>query len=194
MTDRDLTRLSRFLSLVLRHKPEEIGITLDPQGWVRVGDLLGAMKAVGRPLTRQTLEQIVSSDQKGRYVIERAGHSGEGDRIRACQGHSVAVDLGLVAAEPPEFLFHGTVRKYLKAIAQEGLIKGKRQYVHLSPDPETATQVGSRRGEAVVLMVQARRMHADGGHAFYRSTNGVWLTDGVPPRYLIYPSLPTAID
>lgn len=185
-TNSDLTRQSRFLALVLRHKPEEIGITLDREGWVRIDVLLAALKSKGRPLSRKDLDRIVAEDQKGRYVIDRAGQFHEGHRIRACQGHSVAVDLSLEPVEPPELLFHGTVGKYLKAISRDGLVKGQRHHVHLSGTPDTAKAVGGRRGEAVILVVEAHRMHRD-GHIFYRSTNGVWLTDSVPPQYLIYP-------
>lgn len=175
----DLTRISRFLSLVLRHKPEVIGVTLDPAGWVSIPVLLKAMEEHGRRISRDDLERIVAEDSKGRYSIE-------GNRIRANQGHSVAIDLGLEPREPPAVLLHGTVAKFVRSISQEGISKGSRHHVHLSGDMTTAKNVGGRRGAPVVLTIDAARMHAD-GHKFYLSANGVWLTDHVPPKYITYP-------
>ncbi len=172
---RDRSRTSRFLSLVLRHQPEKIGIALDEHGWADVEALLAGMG-----LSREDLEQIVAGDEKMRYSFNE-DHS----RIRANQGHSIPVDLELEPLEPPEYLYHGTVGWFLASIQREGLTKRSRQYVHLSPDAETAAKVGSRRGKPVVLRVRAARMQAD-GYRFYRSANGVWLTDRVPPEYLEY--------
>lgn len=182
MNDRDRLELSRFLSLVLRHRPERIGVTLDSAGWVSVSELVSRARAAGVALDEATLREIVASSDKQRYAL-----SDDGSRIRAQQGHSVSVDLGYVAAEPPELLFHGTVAKFLAAIREHGLSRGSRHHVHLSPDRETAIRVGSRRGKPVVLEIHAARMAAD-GFVFMKSGNQVWLTDHVPPEYL---SLPT---
>jgi putative RNA 2'-phosphotransferase len=175
----DQKRTSKFLSLLLRHRPELIGIRLDHSGWVDIDDLLDAMKRHGRALHREDLMEIVKADLKGRYAIV-------GNRIRANQGHSVEVDLGLEPVEPPEHLYHGTVERFLPAIRDQGLVKGQRHHVHLSEDAATATAVGSRRGKAVVLVIEAGRMHRD-RHTFYQSHNGVWLTNNVAPRYIVFP-------
>jgi putative RNA 2'-phosphotransferase len=175
----DLTRISRFLSLVLRHRPETIGFTLDPAGWVAIPVLLKAMAAHGRSIKRADLEQLVADDAKTRYSIE-------GNRIRANQGHSVTVDLGLKSVQPPAVLYHGTVGKFVRSISTEGISKGSRQHVHPSGDTATAKAVGGRRGVPVVLTIDTARMAAD-GHKFYLSANGVWLTDHVPPQYITYP-------
>ncbi|MDO9713611.1 RNA 2'-phosphotransferase [Paracraurococcus lichenis] len=178
MSDLDLKRASKFIALILRHKPEVAGLTLDAEGWTDVEDLLRGLRAAGRPLSRDELAPLVEADAKGRYAL-----SPDGQRIRAQQGHSVAVDLRLQAATPPLRLYHGTVRSVLDAILVEGLRKMQRHHVHLSPDVETATAVGARRGNPVILEVDAAAMTAD-GYAFLRSANGVWLTDAVPPQYL----------
>lgn len=178
MSDLDLKRASKFIALVLRHKPEVAGLTLDAEGWTEVEDLLRGLATAGRPLSRADLAALVETDAKGRYAL-----SADGQRIRAQQGHSVPVDLGLQTATPPPRLYHGTVRSVLDAILADGLRKMQRHHVHLSPDVETATAVGARRGKPVVLEVDASAMAAD-GYVFLRSANGVWLTDAVPPRYL----------
>jgi putative RNA 2'-phosphotransferase len=169
---------SKFLSLVLRHQPGLIGLTLDDAGWTSVDDLLARCVAHGHTLSRETLAQIVRDCDKQRFAF-----SEDGKRIRANQGHSVGVDLGLDPLEPPAVLLHGTTGRFLPAILKEGLAKRARHHVHLSESSSTATAVGSRRGDAVLLKVDAARMHAD-GHVFYRSANGVWLTDAVPAGYL----------
>jgi putative RNA 2'-phosphotransferase len=169
---------SRFLSLVLRHDPAAAGVTLDEGGWVAVDALLAGCAAAGRPLDRAELEHIVATNDKRRFAF-----SGDGTRIRASQGHSVDVDLGLAAAEPPEWLYHGTASRTLPLVLREGLRPMSRQDVHLSADPETATRVGARHGRPVVLRVAAGRLAAT-GQVFRRSANGVWLTDRVPPDYL----------
>lgn len=170
---------SRFLSYVLRHAPEAIGLRLDPQGWVAVDELLAALAAHGRPTTRAELDEIVRTSDKQRFARR-------GDRIRANQGHSIAVDLALPPQVPPAVLYHGTVARALGSIRREGLLKGSRTHVHLSADRQTAVQVGTRRGAPVILTVAAAVMHAD-GHTFFRSDNGVWLVDAVPPRFLTFP-------
>ena len=176
--DRELISTSKFLSLVLRHHPERIGITLDEQGWVEIDDLLAAANQSGRKLTRQLLERVIRENDKQRFAV-----SSDGTRIRANQGHSVEVDLGLQPIQPPNMLYHGTVARFLDSIQASGLERGSRQYVHLSPDVETARKVGQRRGKPVILVVEAGRMWQD-GHSFYQSENGVWLTDAVPAEYL----------
>ena len=172
------TRLSKFLSLVLRHKPETIGITLDPSGWVRVDELLEKLNRAGRGVSRGQLERLVLHNDKQRFAFSR-----DGSKIRANQGHSVAIDLDLPPRIPPPRLYHGTARRFLPAIREQGLSKGSRQHVHLSADEATAGKVGRRHGEPVVLSVAAGRMHED-GYVFYRSENGIWLTESVPVRYL----------
>ena len=174
----DDRRLSKLLSLVLRHDPARMGLVLDPAGWVSVGDLLAALDANGVPVTRARLEHVVADSDKQRFTIDS-----EHDRIRANQGHSVAVDLGLAPQVPPELLYHGTPERNVASIRRHGLRRGHRHAVHLSPDVATATAVGARRGRAVVLVVETGRMYAD-GHVFTRSRNGVWLTESVPPTYL----------
>ena len=169
---------SRRLSYVLRHAPESIGLSLDGAGWAEVEELLQGLAAAGLPLSRAELEQLVSSSDKQRFALDASG-----TRIRASQGHSVPVDLGLDEAPPPPELFHGTVEKFLPAIRVSGLTRQSRHHVHLSPDVATARTVGSRRGRAVLLHVDAAAMGA-AGQVFYRSGNGVWLVDAVAPRFL----------
>ncbi|GAA2427883.1 RNA 2'-phosphotransferase [Streptomyces glaucus] len=169
-------KISKYLSKHLRHQPERIGLTLDKGGWAEIDDLIVACAAHGFRFTREELDHVVATDDKRRFAVE-------GTRIRASQGHSVDVDLGLPPALPPPYLYHGTVARHLDAIRAEGLRPMSRHDVHLSPDRETATRVGARRGRPVVLSVDAAAMHRD-GHVFRVSANGVWLTRAVPPRYL----------
>jgi putative RNA 2'-phosphotransferase len=173
-----LVATSKFLSLVLRHRPDVIGIALDAEGWVFVEDLLAACAQHGRAITREQLDAVVRTNDKQRFAF-----SADGSRIRANQGHSLPVDWGLVPVEPPELLYHGTVPRFLESIRRDGLTKGNRHHVHRSPDMQTATKVGQRRGRPIVLVIEAGRMFRD-GHNFYRSENGVWLRDAVPPAYL----------
>ncbi|MET9242743.1 RNA 2'-phosphotransferase [Nonomuraea sp. NPDC003709] len=180
MDERRLIRVSKYLARHLRHDPGRIGLTLDPNGWVPVDTLLRAAAEHGFPITAAELWKVVEANDKRRYAIEDG-------RIRASQGHSVPVDLDLPAVRPPEVLYHGTVGRFLAAIKEEGLRPMNRHHVHLSPDRETATRVGARRGVPVVLVVAAGTMHA-GGHEFRVSANGVWLADHVPPGYLRFPS------
>ncbi|MFV2171888.1 RNA 2'-phosphotransferase [Actinomadura sp. LOL_016] len=174
--ERRAVRVSKYLARHLRHRPEQIGLALDREGWADVGDLLAAAARHGFPIARAELERVVASDGKGRYALD-------GNRIRAVQGHSVPVELNLPVTPPPELLFHGTVGRFVAAIRREGLRPMGRHAVHLSPDRETALRVGARRGVPVVLAVRAGRMAAD-GHEFRVTSNGVWLTASVPPRYL----------
>ncbi|WP_335932474.1 RNA 2'-phosphotransferase [Streptomyces sp. PTD5-9] len=169
-------KVSKYLSKHLRHQPERIGITLDAQGWVAIDELLRATAGHGFRLTRAELDHVVATNDKRRFAVE-------GDRIRASQGHTVPVDLGLPPSEPPAYLYHGTVGRALDGIRSEGLRPMNRTHVHLSSDRETATRVGARRGRPVVLSVDAAAMR-EAGHTFYLSANGVWLTDAVPPAFL----------
>lgn len=178
MNDKQKKSIGKFLSLVLRHQPEIIGITLDDNGWTPVPELLSKMKASGHPLSLEQLEEIVATNDKKRYAF-----SEDGRMIRANQGHSVEVDLGLTPQEPPQYLYHGTVAKYLDSIRKDGLKKMSRQHLHLSRDRETAITVGSRRGTPVILTISAADMYRD-GFLFYISDNGVWLTDHVPAKYI----------
>ncbi|MBW5483078.1 RNA 2'-phosphotransferase [Streptomyces bambusae] len=179
MDERRTVKVSKYVSKHLRHQPERIGLVLDPHGWVEIDDLLAAAAAHRFPITRAELDHVVAANDKQRFAVD-------GTRIRANQGHTVPVDLGLPAAEPPAYLYHGTVAAALHAIRTEGLRPMRRHHVHLSPDRETATRVGARRGRPVVLSVDAGAMHAD-GYVFHVSANGVWLVDAVPPPYLRLP-------
>ena len=174
--DKQLIRTSRFLSLILRHKPETIGLALDAQGWVAIDTLLDALKRHGRTIARAELLMMVEQNNKQRFVI-RDG------RIRANQGHSISIDLGLEACEPPNVLYHGTAKRFLPSIRREGLKKMKRQHVHLSADIETATKVGIRHGRLAILRIDAHAMFA-ASIPFYVSENNVWLTDSVPWQYI----------
>jgi putative RNA 2'-phosphotransferase len=174
-------RASKFLSLVLRHKPGAAGVSLDPEGWAPVADLLAGCERAGITLTVDELRSLVARSDKQRFAL-----SPDGLRIRANQGHSIAVDLGLSPMAPPPVLFHGTVDRFLPSIRNDGLLRGKRHAVHLSPTRDIATAVGGRRGRPVVLEVDAARMSGD-GHVFFQSQNGVWLTDRVPPDYIRFP-------
>ncbi len=179
--DKALVRASKFLSLVLRHEPQRIGIVLDSAGWVAVDELLVAVNRAGVPLTRAMLQQVVDENDKQRFRF-----SDDGLRIRASQGHSVEVALELPAKTPPALLYHGTATRFLAAIRQQGLLAQSRQQVHLSADHDTAVKVGQRHGKPVVLTVKSGDMHGD-GYLFYQADNGVWLTDHVPPPYLVIP-------
>ncbi len=169
---------SKFLSLILRHQPEKIGLSLDANGWADIDELLRLSAAKGKPLTRALLQEVVATNDKKRFVL-----SEDGTKIRASQGHSVSVDLGLVPVVPPPMLFHGTATRFLDSIRQQGLLKSSRQHVHLSPDEPTAIKVGQRHGKPVVLRIASGKMQWD-GHQFFHSANGVWLTDHVPAEFL----------
>lgn len=169
---------SKFLSLLLRHKPEEIGLRLDEAGWASIDDIVQLTGKGRTPLTRAVIEEITATSDKQRFII-----SADRQKIRANQGHSLSIDLGLTARPPPELLYHGTATRLLGAILEQGLLKGKRQHVHLSPDTATALEVGQRHGPPAVLCIASGRMNSD-GFSFYLSENGVWLTDHVPVRYL----------
>jgi putative RNA 2'-phosphotransferase len=180
----DPVRLSKFLSLVLRHQPEAIGLALDAQGWVVIDDLIDRAAAAGTAFSRADLAHVVATSDKKRFTI-----SEDGARIRAAQGHSVAVELGLTPREPPDVLYHGTATRFVEAIMAEGLKPQSRQQVHLSFDEATAVSVGRRHGKPIVLRVDAAAMHR-AGLRFYVADNGVWLTDLVPPEFLIIQAAP----
>ncbi|EAV43195.1 hypothetical protein SIAM614_20266 [Stappia aggregata IAM 12614] len=172
------TKISKRLSFWLRHKPEDAGLTLSHDGWADVSAVLKAFSTLKLDCNRDQLERVVETNDKKRFEF-----SDDGKRIRARQGHSVDIDLGLTALTPPEILFHGTATRFLPLILTEGLKPMARHHVHLSPDRSTALKVGSRHGKPAVLQVAASAMQAD-GHTFYRTENGVWLTDSVPATFL----------
>lgn len=173
-----LKQISKLLSLVLRHKPEQIGITLDGKGWTPVDILIQKMNEQGININKALLQQVVDSNDKKRFAFNE-----DHTMIRASQGHSVAIDLDYAAMIPPDILFHGTAEKFLPAIKEHGLIKQQRHHVHLSVDKETALKVGQRQGKPVILTISAGKMHEQ-GFSFYLSANGVWLTDHVPIEYI----------
>ncbi|MBL7952387.1 MAG: RNA 2'-phosphotransferase [Flavobacteriales bacterium] len=178
MNEKALKQASKFLSLVLRHQPELIGLRMDENGWVDVDQLISKAAAQGMTYTPELIAQLVRESDKQRFALSR-----DGERIRANQGHSVEVDLGYQPTEPPGILFHGTAARNWPSIQEQGLLKGERHHVHLSAERETALKVGQRHGTAVVLVVDSARMHHE-GFVFFRSTNGVWLTDAVPAPYV----------
>lgn len=175
--DDRLVRAGRFISKILRHKPEIIGITLDEHGWANVDELIAGVNRT-LPMDMETLEEIVRTNNKQRYSFNE-----DKTLIRANQGHSVPVDVELTQAEPPEILYHGTAERFTAAIDAEGLRPMSRLYVHLSKDAETAANVGSRHGKPVVYEVLAGEMHRR-GVIFFLSANGVWLTKEVPEEFL----------
>ncbi len=170
--------LSKFLSLILRHKPETVGIKLDENGWANVEELLRGIKNIGRTIDFATLEKVVRENDKQRFSF-----NDDKTKIRANQGHSIQVDVELEKKIPPTFLYHGTIERNANSIEINGILKGSRLYVHLSPDIETAQKVARRRkGNPIIYKISALAMHED-GFTFYQSKNGVWLTDFVPPKY-----------
>lgn len=176
-----LVRDSKFLSLVLRHAPEKIGLKLNEGGWASVAELIARAAEHGRKLSEEVIREVVATNDKKRFAL-----SEDGLLIRASQGHSIDVDLGLEAVEPPEVLFHGTATRFLESIRRHGLRRGSRQHVHLSPDEATAVRVGSRHGKPVVLRIDAARLRR-AGQEFFLSANGVWLTSSVDPAFIQFP-------
>lgn len=172
-------KISKFLSYVLRHKPESIDLKLDRNGYALVDELIKCAAENDKKFSREQLREVVATDDKQRFSFSEDGH-----RIRANQGHSIKVDLALEAIEPPEKLYHGTATRFLESIFQHGLQARSRQHIHLSQDMETAIKVGQRHGKPVVLEIEAQRMNED-GYQFYCSENGIWLTDKVPPQYFL---------
>lgn len=178
--ERRLERLSKFISMILRHKPQVIGITLDEHGWADVDELIKGINETGEEVkfSKDTLEIIVKTDKKQRYSFSQ-----DKTLIRANQGHSIPVDVELEKKEPPKVLYHGTGVKSVKAIQEQGLLPMERLYIHLSIDVKTATNVGKRHGTPVIFQVNAEQMQKD-GYDFFQSVNGVWLTKEVPAKYL----------
>ncbi|MFO0841246.1 MAG: RNA 2'-phosphotransferase [Gemmataceae bacterium] len=178
MNPKRLVHVSKFLSRHLRHAPADIGLSLRPGGWVAVNDLLAGCQRAGLPLTRGDLEEVVATNDKQRFAFDDTG-----EKIRANQGHSVEVDLQLQPTTPPDVLYHGTSTNTVGEILKTGLKRMRRHHVHLSAAVPTAEKVGSRHGRPAVLVVDAAAMRRD-GLEFYRSANGVWLVEEVPPTYL----------
>nr|WP_315201138.1 RNA 2'-phosphotransferase [uncultured Flavobacterium sp.] len=178
MNEKATKGISKFLSFVLRHSPETIGLELDENGWADVEDLISKCSKDGNTLNLELLEFVVENNDKKRFVFNE-----DKTKIRASQGHSISVELDLAETEPSDYLYHGTVGKFLENIRKEGLQKMSRQHVHLSKDKETAIKVGSRRGVAQILTIRSGEMYKD-GFKFYLSENNVWLTDQVPIKYI----------
>jgi putative RNA 2'-phosphotransferase len=178
ISEKETIRISKLLSLVLRHKPEVLGIHLDSNGWADVDILLDKIKQNGEVISIETLRYVVETNNKKRFAFNE-----NGDKIRASQGHSLEVDLGYTSQTPPSVLYHGTGKNAVQSILSTGIEKRNRQHVHLSANIETAIQVGQRHGQPFVFEVLALQMHKD-NFSFYLSENGVWLTDNIPPQYL----------
>lgn len=178
ISEEENTRISKLLSLVLRHKPEAIGITLDENGWTNVDVLLNKINDSGIFINADILSHVVETNAKKRFAFNNTL-----DKIRANQGHSIEVELGYTAKQPPTILYHGTADRFVPQIQQTGLLKMNRQHVHLSADIETAQRVGQRHGKPMVLEILAEQMFSD-KFEFYMSDNGVWLTDHVPVKFL----------
>lgn len=178
ISEKENKRISKFLSFVLRHQPEFIGLELDSNGWADVNELLNKMNSNGFQVTNEMLDHIVATNNKKRFAFDESKL-----KIRASQGHSIEVELGLKETTPPAFLYHGTSEKSVESILASGIEKRDRQHVHLSGDTVTAKSVGGRRGKPKIFIVAAAQMKED-GFVFYLSENNVWLIDNVPARYL----------
>lgn len=174
----NLDMISKFISMILRHKPEVINITLDEHGWANVDELIAGIAKQYKGFGMSELEEIVRTDNKQRYSFNE-----DKTLIRANQGHSIPVDVELEEKEPPKVLYHGTGEKYVNSIDRQGLRPKSRLYVHLSKDHDTAVKVGIRHGEPVVYKIDAAKMYQD-GYKFYESVNKVWLTESVPTKYM----------
>ncbi|MDR0569528.1 MAG: RNA 2'-phosphotransferase [Spirochaetaceae bacterium] len=173
------TKISKFLSFILRHSPETIHLDMDKNGWVSVDELIANANTYrNMGLNMEVIKTVVATNDKQRFIL-----SEDGKKIRASQGHSIPIDLELESKTPPDILYHGTASRFLGAILEEGLKPGTRQYVHLSPTEETALLVGKRHGKPVALYIDAKKMHEEGG-VFYLSENNVWLTNRVPVQYI----------
>ncbi len=181
MNDKQLKKTSKFLSLVLRHRPELIGLEMDSAGWVNTRELLEKSKLKGYNIDFDTLEEVVANNNKKRFSFNE-----DQSRIRANQGHSVNIELGYEPVEPPEFLYHGTATRFINSIQRQGLLKRNRHHVHLSADLATAKSVGSRHGVPVILVVRSKEMHK-ANHPFFISKNGVWLTEHIPTEFIDFP-------
>ncbi len=178
----NLTTTSKFLSLILRHKPETIDVKLDENGWLEISKLIKNANQHGNSITLELLHDVVATSDKRRFML-----SEDGLKIRANQGHSVEnVDLQLESIAPPDVLYHGTVAQFIASIREQGLQKRSRNHVHLSSELSTASQVGMRRGKPIVLVINSEQMH-DAGYQFFQSANGVWLTEAVPVEFIEFP-------
>ena len=178
MTEKETIKTSKFLSLILRHEPERVGLKLGEAGWVSVEELLQAVNRNGVSLTLDQLKHIVATSDKKRFAF-----SDDGQRIRTSQGHSVEVDLQYPPQTPPEFLYHGTATRFLDSIRKDGLQKMERHDVHLSAETKVTLQVAGRHGKPVLLTIRAGDMHR-AGFVFRCSANGVWLVDHVPTQFI----------
>jgi putative RNA 2'-phosphotransferase len=183
MTEKETIKISKFLSLILRHEPERVGLTLGEGGWVGVDELLQAVNRQGMSLTLEQLQHVVVTSDKKRFAF-----SEDGQRIRASQGHSVEVNLQYPPQVPPEILYHGTATRFIEGIRQDGLQKMERHDVHLSAEAKVTLQVGGRHGKPVLLTIHAGEMHR-AGFVFRCSANGVWLVDHVPPQFIEIPAI-----
>lgn len=180
LTQKQLTNLSKFLSFILRHKPETVNLSLDSEGYVNINQLISNINNNSEyHITRSTLDHIVATDSKQRY-----SYNSTKTKIRANQGHSIPVDLNLTAQIPPEILYHGTSKRFLDSILSDGLKPMSRQYVHLSSDSTTAAMVGKRHGDSPIIFMIKTKPLIDSGYKFYLSENKVWLTDYIPAKYL----------
>lgn len=167
------------MSYALRHKPERLGLEVDSAGWVDIQQLLLGLQQKGFPeITLDIIHEVIRTNDKRRFSV-----STDLTRVRAAQGHSIPVDLGLYPQRPPSELFHGTAERNFQSIKEQGINKGTRHHVHLSPDFLTAKTLGNRKGKSIVLTIATNAMYAD-GHSFFKSDNGVWLTDFIPPQYI----------
>ena len=173
----DIKKISKYLSFILRHQPDSIGLSLTNEGWANIDELIDKTKKF--KLTKESLQTVVDTNDKKRFLI-----SDDGLRIKANQGHSIKVKLELEPVVPPEFLLHGTAQRFIESIFKEGLSKQQRHHVHLSETEQTAMNVGSRYGKPVLLKIASKRMHDD-GFEFFKTENNVWLVDNVPVEYLI---------
>jgi putative RNA 2'-phosphotransferase len=182
VTEKDIIRTSKFLSLVLRHEPERVGLKLDHAGWVNVDELLATLNRHGVSLTLEQLRHIVATSDKKRFAF-----NDDETRIRASQGHSIDVELQYAPQVPPALLYHGTATRFLDSIRDKGLLKMERHHVHLSAETVVTVQVGARHGKPALLIIRAGEMHR-AGHVFYRSANGVWLVEHVPPQFIEFPN------
>ena len=177
--NKQLSEISKFLSYVLRHQPDTVGIKLDLEGWTDIAALIAAAANNDKQLDRNLIQTVVTTNDKKRFAI-----SEDGLRIRAVQGHSTeSVDIKYVEKIPPEFLYHGTATRFMESIRKEGLLAGSRQYVHLSQDEQTALAIGRRHGKPIVLKIEALRVHKQ-GFKFFQAENGIWLTEKVPAQFL----------
>ncbi|PWN68683.1 RNA 2'-phosphotransferase [Chryseobacterium phosphatilyticum] len=178
MNEIEKKKISKFLSLILRHQPESIGLILDENGWADVEELRTKSAKKRVHFSLEELDEVVETNNKKRFAF-----NDDKTKIRASQGHSIEIDLALVAQQPPDFLYHGTAESNISSILDKGIEKRTRQHVHLSADKETATKVGMRHGKPVILTIRTGKMHND-GLSFYLSANGVWLTDFVDAQYI----------